>query len=59
MPRDTAGYAIKETWDVMGMRATRSDDTTLENAFIPDRYIARIVPAGGAGIDSFVLGALA
>lgn len=59
LPRDTAGYAIKETWDVMGMRATRSDDTTLENAFIPDRYIARIVPAGGAGIDSFVLGALA
>jgi alkylation response protein AidB-like acyl-CoA dehydrogenase len=59
MPRDTTGYAIKETWDVMGMRATRSDDTTLENAFIPDRYIARIVPAGGAGIDSFVLGALA
>jgi len=59
MPRDTAGYAIKETWDVMGMRATRSDDTVLENAFIPDRYIARVVPAGGAGIDGFVLGALA
>ena len=59
MPRDTAGYAIKETWDVMGMRATRSDDTTLESAFIPDRYIARVVPAGGAGIDAFVLGALA
>ncbi len=59
LPRDSAGYAIKETWDVIGMRATRSDDTTLENAFIPDRYIARIVPAGGAGIDSFVLGALA
>ena len=59
MPRDSAGYAIKETWDVMGMRATRSDDTALDNAFIPDRYIARIVPAGGAGIDAFVLGALA
>ena len=40
MPRDTAGYTIKETWDVLGMRATRSDDTVLENAFIPDRYIA-------------------
>jgi alkylation response protein AidB-like acyl-CoA dehydrogenase len=59
MPRDTAGYVIRETWDVLGMRATRSDDTAVENAFIPDRYIARIVPAGGAGIDSFVLGVFA
>jgi len=54
MPRDTAGYAIKENWDVLGMRATRSDDTTLDNVFIPDRYIARVVPPGGAGIDLFV-----
>jgi alkylation response protein AidB-like acyl-CoA dehydrogenase len=59
MPRGTAGYVIKETWDVLGMRATRSDDTALENAFIPDRYIARIVPAGGGGIDAFVLGVFA
>src|SRR5690348_3240082 len=55
MPRDTPGYTIKETWDVLGMRATRSDDTLLENAFIPDRYIARVVPVGAAGIDAFVL----
>ncbi|MGZ7030003.1 MAG: acyl-CoA dehydrogenase family protein [Terriglobales bacterium] len=55
MPRDNGGYIIKETWDVLGMRATRSDDTVLENAFIPDRYVARVVPAGGAGIDAFVL----
>lgn len=59
MPRNTAGYTIKETWDVLGMRATRSDDTVLENAFVPDRYIARIVPAGGAGIDPFILGVFA
>ena len=59
MPRDTAGYTIKETWDVLGMRATRSDDTVLENAFVPDRYIARVVPAGGAGVDSFVLAVFA
>jgi alkylation response protein AidB-like acyl-CoA dehydrogenase len=59
LPRDSAGYAIKENWDVLGMRATRSDDTVLENAFIPDRYIARVVPAGGAGIDAFVLSVLA
>lgn len=59
MPRNTPGYTIKDTWDVLGMRATRSDDTVLENAFVPDRYIARIVPAGGAGIDPFILGVFA
>jgi len=59
MSRDTKGYAIKETWDVMGMRATRSDDTVLEGAFVPDRYIARVVPAGAAGVDMFVLGIFA
>ena len=59
LARDNAGYVIKETWDVLGMRATRSDDTLLENAFIPDRYIARVVPAGAAGIDAFVLSVFA
>lgn len=59
IPRDSGGYIIKETWDVLGMRATRSDDTILENAFIPDRYVARVVPAGGAGIDEFVLSVFA
>jgi alkylation response protein AidB-like acyl-CoA dehydrogenase len=55
MPRDTADYIIRETWDALGMRATRSDDTVLESAFVPDRYIARVVPAGAAGLDPFVL----
>src|SRR5438270_2668376 len=56
LPRDARGYTIKETWDVMGMRATRSDDTVLEGAFVPDKYIARVVPAGAAGADMFVIG---
>ena len=51
MPRDTEGYRIEETWDVLGMRATRSDDTILDGVFVPDRHIARVVPAGAAGID--------
>ena len=51
MPRDTEGYRIEETWDVLGMRATRSDDTILDGVFVPDRYVARVVPAGAAGID--------
>jgi alkylation response protein AidB-like acyl-CoA dehydrogenase len=59
MPRDPHGYSIKQTWDVLGMRATRSDDTILENVFVPDRYVARVVPAGAAGIDPFVLGVFA
>ncbi len=59
MPRDTEGYSIMETWDVLGMRPTRSDDTILEGAFVPDRYIARVVPAGFAGADAFILGIFA
>jgi alkylation response protein AidB-like acyl-CoA dehydrogenase len=59
IPRGTKGYTVKETWDVLGMRATRSDDTVLEAAFVPDQYIARVVPAGGAGVDSFVLSVFA
>lgn len=55
MPRETPGYTIKETWDVMGMRATRSDDTILDGAFVADDHIARVVPAGLAGADNFVL----
>jgi alkylation response protein AidB-like acyl-CoA dehydrogenase len=56
MPRDTKGYTIKDTWDVLGMRATRSDDTVLEGAFVPDKYIARVVPAGAAGVDNVIIG---
>lgn len=59
LPRNTPGYRIEETWDVLGMRATRSDDTILENAFVPDGYIARVVPAGAGGIDLFVLSTFA
>jgi alkylation response protein AidB-like acyl-CoA dehydrogenase len=42
LPRDTPGYHIEETWDTLGMRATRSDDTILEGAFVPDKYIVRV-----------------
>ena len=56
LTRDAKGYRIQETWDVLGMRATRSDDTLLEGAFVPDKYVARVVPAGVAGVDMFILG---
>ena len=55
MPRNTEGYRIQATWDTLGMRATQSDDTVLDGTFVPERYIARVVPAGAAGIDRFVL----
>ncbi|MGH2587162.1 MAG: acyl-CoA dehydrogenase family protein, partial [Dehalococcoidia bacterium] len=55
MPRDTPGYAIKETWDTLGMRATASQDTILDGAVVPDRYIPRVLPAGLAGADLFIL----
>jgi alkylation response protein AidB-like acyl-CoA dehydrogenase len=53
MPRGTAGYRVEETWDTLGMRATRSDDTILDGAFVPDKYIARVLPTGAA--DLFIL----
>jgi alkylation response protein AidB-like acyl-CoA dehydrogenase len=59
MPRDTDGFKMIETWDALGMRATRSDDTLLHGAFVPDRFVSRRVPAGAAGLDAFVLGLFA
>lgn len=59
MPRSTAGYRIEETWDVLGMRATASQDTILDGVVVPDRYVARVVPAGFAGADLFVLAVFA
>ena len=53
MPRDTPNYTIKDTWDTLGMRATKSDDTILNGVFVPDKYIGRVLPAGQA--DLFIL----
>ena len=55
MPRDTEGYSIKDTWDTLGMRATASQDTILNGAFVPNGSIGRVVPADFAGADLFVL----
>jgi alkylation response protein AidB-like acyl-CoA dehydrogenase len=59
IPRETEGLKVVDTWDVLGMRATRSDDTILDGAFVPDRFISRKVAAGAAGLDQFVLGIFA
>jgi alkylation response protein AidB-like acyl-CoA dehydrogenase len=55
MPRDTQGYRIVETWDTLGMRATASQDTLLEGAFAPDRYVIRKRGPGFVGADAFIL----
>jgi alkylation response protein AidB-like acyl-CoA dehydrogenase len=54
--RDSDGLRIEDTWDSLGMRATRSYDTVLEGAFVPLERIPRIVPSGAAGMDIFLLG---
>jgi alkylation response protein AidB-like acyl-CoA dehydrogenase len=59
LDRDAEGIEIVETWDSLGMRATRSDDTVINGSFIPDGQVARVIPAGAAGMDLFVLGIFA
>ena len=53
LPRDTRGFQIMETWDTLGMRATQSQDTILEKAFVPDDLVALVCPAGFAGAGPF------
>jgi alkylation response protein AidB-like acyl-CoA dehydrogenase len=59
LSREAPGYRIEATWDTLGMRPTRSDDTLLEGAFVPDRYVARVVPQGFAGADLYILAVFA
>jgi alkylation response protein AidB-like acyl-CoA dehydrogenase len=59
MPRNSSGYTIENVWDTLGMRATQSQDTILDGAFVPDKYITRVVDPGVAGVDLFVLGIFA
>lgn len=55
LPRETVGYHIDATWDVLGMRASMSNDTIMDGAFCPDNLVACVVPAGPAGLNLFVL----
>ncbi|MDB5651012.1 MAG: Acyl-CoA dehydrogenase [Hyphomicrobiales bacterium] len=52
IPRGTPHVDIRQTWDTLGMRATASEDTILDGAFVPDKYIARTIPSGT--IDQFI-----
>ena len=55
LARNADGYEIRETWDVLGMRATASHDTVLERAFVPDERVALVAPAGNRGAGLFQL----
>jgi alkylation response protein AidB-like acyl-CoA dehydrogenase len=52
LSKGTPNVEIKQTWDTLGMRATASEDTILAGAFVPDKYIARVLPAGT--LDAFI-----
>jgi alkylation response protein AidB-like acyl-CoA dehydrogenase len=52
--RTSPGVSVVETWDTLGMRATQSHDTVLDNVFVPDARIGRVVPAGDAS-DPFIV----
>jgi alkylation response protein AidB-like acyl-CoA dehydrogenase len=45
LPRDVEGMTVKETWDVMGMRATQSNDFELEDVFVPEEDVFHRYPA--------------
>ncbi len=59
LPRDTPGLQIVDTWDTLGMRATQSQDTVLDEAFCPDELCPVVCPTGFAGAGPFHVGIFA
>ncbi|HXZ07468.1 MAG TPA: acyl-CoA dehydrogenase family protein, partial [Paraburkholderia sp.] len=53
--RDSGGHRTAQTWDALGLRATRSDDTWLDGAIASK--VTRVLPAGDPD-DPFVDGIL-
>jgi alkylation response protein AidB-like acyl-CoA dehydrogenase len=46
VPRDSPGVHVLDHWDALGMRATQSYDTVLDDVFVPDDRVVRVLPAG-------------
>lgn len=57
--RDATHYRIEDTWDTLGMRATASQDTIMDQAFVPDEQVMLVCPAGFAGAGPFHVGLFA
>ena len=55
LPRSSDGYQIIDTWDTLGMRATQSQDTILDGAFVPDELCPVVCPVGFGGAGAFHL----
>ncbi|WP_216210108.1 acyl-CoA dehydrogenase family protein [Amycolatopsis aidingensis] len=43
---DQQGVRVHDTWNTMGMRATRSDDLELDEVFVPDERVVHSLPVG-------------
>ena len=52
---DPAGVETLDDWDTLGMRATSSNTTKLDHAFVPTQRISRFLPVG-PNADPFVFG---
>jgi alkylation response protein AidB-like acyl-CoA dehydrogenase len=53
LPRSTPGIQVVDTWDTIGMRATQSQDTVLDKAFVADEHVPVVCPAGFHGAGPF------
>jgi alkylation response protein AidB-like acyl-CoA dehydrogenase len=53
--RTDPGHRTVETWDALGVRSTRSDDTILEGVVANREHVTRILPAGPP-VDPFIDG---
>lgn len=46
VPRHAPGVHVQDHWDALGMRASQSYDTVLDDVFVPDDQVVRVLPAG-------------
>lgn len=53
--REDPGHHTVETWDTLGQRATRSDDTVLDGVVARREHVTRVLPAGPPA-DPFIDG---
>jgi alkylation response protein AidB-like acyl-CoA dehydrogenase len=45
-PKDAPGFTFVENWDMLGMRATQSNDLKIEGVFVPDDALIHSLPVG-------------